>query len=34
MEIKWKRDKDTKIILISIITGIIIGAFGTLLMKY
>ena len=34
MDIKWKRDKDTKIILISIITGIIIGAFGALLMKY
>ena len=34
MDIKLKRDKDTKIILISIITGIIIGAFGTLLMKY
>ena len=34
MDIKWKWDKDTKIILISIIIGIIIGAFGTLLMKY
>ena len=34
MDIKWKWDKDTKVILIIIIIGIIIGAFGTLLMKY
>tara|TARA_B100002051_G_scaffold232218_1_gene230805 strand:- start:789 stop:893 length:105 start_codon:yes stop_codon:yes gene_type:complete len=34
MDIKWKWDKDIKVILISIIIGIIIGAFGTLLMKY
>ena len=33
MDIKWKWDKDIKVILISIIIGIIIGAFGTLLMK-
>ena len=34
MDIKWKWDNDTKIILISIIIRIIVGAFGTLLMKY
>ena len=34
MDIKWKWDKDIKVILISIIIGIIIGAFGTLLMNY
>ena len=34
MDIKWKWDKDIKVILISIIIGIIIGAFGTLLIKY
>ena len=34
MDIKWKWDKDIKVILISIIIGVIIGAFGTLLMKY
>ncbi len=34
MDIKWKWDKDIKVIIISIIIGIIIGAFGTLLMKY
>ncbi len=34
MDIKWKWDKDIKVILISIIIGIIIGAFGTPLMKY
>ena len=34
MDIKWKWDKDTKVILISIIIGVIIGAFGTLLNKY
>ena len=34
MDIKWKWDKGTQIILISIIIGIMIGAFGTLLMKY
>ena len=31
---KWKCDKDTKVILISIIVGIIIGAFDTVLMNY
>ena len=34
MDIKWKWDKDIKVILISIIIGIIIDAFGTLLMNY
>ena len=34
MDIEWKWDKDIKVILISIIIGIIIGAFGALLMKY
>ena len=34
MNNKWKWDKETKVTLISVIIGTIVGIIGTLFMKY